>query len=52
MLWVASDPENASSSVFLSSGLARGDGVALGEVVEARFRHGPNIDFGLVLLYQ
>ena len=43
--WVANDLEIVSSSVFLSFGLALGDGVALDEVVETKFREGPNIDF-------
>ncbi len=51
IFWVANDLENVSASVFLSSGLALGDEVAMYEVVETKFRQGPNIDFGLVLLY-
>lgn len=52
MLWVANDPEKVSSSVLVSSGLALGDDVAVDEVVGTKFRQGPNIDFGLVLLYK
>ena len=45
MLWVANDLANVSSSVLLPSDLALGDDVALDEVVETKFRQGPNIDF-------
>ena len=51
MFWVANDLEDVSCSVLLSSGLALGDGMTENEVVETKFRQGPNIDFGLVLLY-
>ncbi len=51
MFWVANDLENVSASVLLSSGLALGKDVVVDEVVETKFRQGPNIDFGLVLLY-
>ena len=47
MFWVANDPASVSSSVLLSSGLALGGNVALDEVVETKFRPGPNIDLGL-----
>ena len=43
MLWVANDLANVSSSVLLPSDLALGDDVALDEVVETKFRQGPNI---------
>ena len=45
MLWVANDPPHVSSSILLSSELALVDDVALDEVVETKFRQGPNIDF-------
>ena len=44
MFWVADDLENVSASVFLSSGLALDDDVALDGVVGTMFREGPNID--------